>query len=215
MGASQMPRGRGRGAELILFCWGAQIPTEHAKNSRSNSASPVETTSKFIRRTQEGCDGLGRENSAAFPKARPIFQQPFSLPENAQTLAGIAFRAAGKSGKNFPAASKFARKLFQQRISDSHGLLEFSEFKVFSEGCLQKEVPNIGRRTEQAKAKFDPRVRPRVAPRVRPREPPREHPRGLISLFSALQGLPMKVSTKGPTSGRSGFTCSVFTCSVL
>ena len=57
--------------------------------------------------------GLGGENPAVFPKARPIFQQPFSLPESAQTLAGIAFRAAGKSVRNFPAASKFARKLFQ------------------------------------------------------------------------------------------------------
>ena len=77
-----------------------------------------------------------------------------------------------------------------------------------------------GRRTEQAKANLDPRVGPRVgprvAPRVAPREPPREHPRGLISLFSALQGLPTKhptkVSTEGPTSGRSGFTfCSLTT----
>ena len=42
-------------------------------------------------------------------------------------MAGIAFRAAGKSVRNFPAASKFARKLFQQGISDSHSLLEFSE----------------------------------------------------------------------------------------
>ena len=80
-----------------------------------------------VRKTQEGCGGLGGENPAAFPKARPIFQQPFSLPENAQTLAGIAFRAAGKSVKNFPAASKFAGKLLQQAISDSHSLLEFSE----------------------------------------------------------------------------------------
>ena len=80
-----------------------------------------------IRRTQEGCGGLGGENPAAFPKAGPIFQQPFSLPENAQTLAGIASRAAGKSGKNFPAASKFAGKPFQQGISDSHSLLELSE----------------------------------------------------------------------------------------
>ena len=50
-------------------------------------------------------------------------------------------------------------------------------------------------------------------------ESPHEHPRGPISLFSALQGLPTKhptkVSTEGPTSGRSGFTCPVFTCSVL
>ena len=81
----------------------------------------------ILRRTQEGCGGLGGENPAAFPQARPIFQQPFSLPESAQTLAGIAFRAAGKSVRNFPAASKFARKLFQQGISDSHSLLEFSE----------------------------------------------------------------------------------------
>ena len=80
-----------------------------------------------LRRTQEGCGGLGAENPAAFPQARPIFQQPFSLPENAQTLAGIAFRAAGKSVKNFPAASKFAGKPFQQGISDSHSLLEFSD----------------------------------------------------------------------------------------
>ena len=82
-----------------------------------------------VRRTQGGCGGLAGENPAAFPKARPIFQQPFSLPESAQTLAGIAFRAAGKSGENFPAASnsKFAGKPFQQGISDSHSLLEFSE----------------------------------------------------------------------------------------
>ena len=81
--------------------------------------------------------------------------------------------------------------------------------------------------TEQAKANLDPRVSPqvgprvapRVGPRVAPRVAPREHPRGLISLFSALQRLPTKhptkVSTEGPTSGRSGFICPVFTCSVL
>ena len=54
------------------------------------------------------------------------------MPEYAQTLAGVAFGAAGKSVKNFPAASKFARKFYQQGISDSHSLLEFSElYKVF------------------------------------------------------------------------------------
>ena len=42
---------------------------------------------------------------------------------------GIAFRAAGKSVKNFPAVSKFAGKLFQQGISDSHSLLENSDQK--------------------------------------------------------------------------------------
>ena len=55
-----------------------------------------------IRKTQEGCGGLRGENPGVFPKAGPIFQQPFSLPENAtlpenaQTLAGIASRAAGR-----------------------------------------------------------------------------------------------------------------------
>ena len=92
--------------------------------SRSHSIG-VPESKKCFRRPQEGCGGLGGENPAAFPKAGPIFQQPFSLPENAQTLAGIAFRAAGKSENHFPAASKFAG-LFQQRISDSHSLLEFA-----------------------------------------------------------------------------------------
>ena len=48
-------------------------------------------------KTQEGCGGLRGENSGAFPKAGPIFQQPLSLPEISQTLAGIAFRAARKN----------------------------------------------------------------------------------------------------------------------
>ena len=69
----------------------------------------------MFRRTHEGCGGLGGENPGAFPKAGPIFQQLFSLPESAQTLAGIAFCAAEKSGNNFPAASKFARKPFPAR----------------------------------------------------------------------------------------------------
>ena len=38
---------------------------------------------KMVRETQEGCGGLRGENPRAFPKAGPIFQQPFSLPENA------------------------------------------------------------------------------------------------------------------------------------
>ena len=84
----------------------------------------------LIIRAQEGCGGLGGEIPAAFPKARPIFQQPFSLPESAQTLAGMALCAAGNSGNHFPAASKFARKLFQQGISESQSLLEFSDLRV-------------------------------------------------------------------------------------
>ena len=82
--------------------------------------------SQRFRETQEGGGGLRGEKPGAFPKVGPIFQHQFSLPENAQTLAGIAFRAARKSMNNFP-ASKFAGKLFQHGISDSHSLLEFSE----------------------------------------------------------------------------------------
>ena len=86
-----------------------------------------------------GIPSLGGENPGAFPKAGPIFQQPFPLPVNAQTLAGLAFGAAGKSVKNFPAASKFARKFFHKAISDSDSLLKFSEFRaclrVNDQGC--------------------------------------------------------------------------------
>ena len=71
------------------------------------------------------CGGLGGENPAAFPQARPIFQQPFSLPESAQTLAGIAFRAAGKSGNHFPAASKFAENLSSREIRTATAFSSF------------------------------------------------------------------------------------------
>ena len=53
--------------------------------------------------------------SRSVPEGGADFQQPFSLPENAQTLAGIASRAAGKPVTNFPAASKFCRKILPAR----------------------------------------------------------------------------------------------------
>ena len=56
---------------------------------------------KFMRVSEGGADF-----PAAFPR---------------QTLAGIAFRAAGKSGNNFPAVSKIARQ------PQWRSLLEFSE----------------------------------------------------------------------------------------
>ena len=94
-----------------------------------HSAELMDTVPQAIlRETQEGCGGLGAENAAAFPKAGPIFQQPFSLPESAQTLAGIAFRAAGKSGNNFPAASKFAGKPSSKEFWTATA---FSSFLIF------------------------------------------------------------------------------------
>ena len=112
-----------------------------ARYGRVSRTGPlrVRVTCTMVRKTQEGCGGLRGENPGAFAKAGPIFQQPFSLLEIAQTLEGIALRAAGKSMKNFPAASKFAGKPFQQGISDSHSLLEFSDKRGRREGDGKKK----------------------------------------------------------------------------
>ena len=72
------------------------------------------------------------EGGADFPAA--IF-----LAGEAQTLARIACRATGKWVNNFSAASKFTGKLFQQGISESHGLLGFSECQLISAGTWELE----------------------------------------------------------------------------
>ena len=69
----------------------------------------------FTTKTQEGCGGLGGEDPGVFPKAGPIFQPPFSVLESAETLAGIACRAAGESGKISPAASNSCWKTVPAR----------------------------------------------------------------------------------------------------
>ena len=51
-----------------------------------------------------------RRNSNSVPEGGPIFQQPFLLPENAQTLAGMAFRAARKSGEELSSSVEICRK---------------------------------------------------------------------------------------------------------
>ena len=61
---------------------------------------------RYYSKNQEGCGSLGGEYLGAFLKVGPIFQQPFSLPESAQTLAGIALRAAGRV---FSVATNFAK----------------------------------------------------------------------------------------------------------
>ena len=53
------------------------------------------------------------------------------VPKPWQGIPDSIFCATGKSGKNFPAASKFAGKPFQQGILDSHSLLEFSDHWFF------------------------------------------------------------------------------------
>ena len=68
-----------------------------------------------------------RRKSSSVPEGGANFPAAIFLAGKGPNLAGIAVRAAGKLANNFPAASKFAQKLFQQEISDSHSLLELSE----------------------------------------------------------------------------------------
>ena len=110
--------------------WGCPkyLPQLHVLHSQKNS--------RRLWRSQ-------RRESSSVPEGGADFPAAISLPENAQTLAGIAFRAAGKSVKNFPAASKFAGKLFQQGISDSHCLPEFSDIGVAQTVFLVNRVFRI------------------------------------------------------------------------
>ena len=55
------------------------------------------------------------EHAGAFLKAGPIFQQPFPLPEGAQTLAGITCHAAGKSGQESSRSFEICRKTLPAR----------------------------------------------------------------------------------------------------
>ena len=110
------------------FLRGHQNSHKNGRNSYELFVLPLSLV-WFAGATPDCISELRGENPGAFPKAGPIFQQRLSLPENAQTLVGIAFRAAGESVTNFPAAPKFARKCFQQGISDSHSLLEFSDVR--------------------------------------------------------------------------------------
>ena len=54
-----------------------------------------------------GCVAVSEKKIQQRSEGGAYFQQPISFPESAQTLAGMAHSAAGKSGWNL-AASKFA-----------------------------------------------------------------------------------------------------------
>ena len=71
------------------------VPAPSTKSGAKKGREEIQHKESWVRETQEGCGGFRGENPRVFPKAGPIFQQPFSLPENAQTLAAIAFAAAG------------------------------------------------------------------------------------------------------------------------
>ena len=87
-----------------------------------------------IRKTQEGCGGLRGENPGGFPKAGPILQQPLSLPENAQTLAGMAFRAAAKRRIIFQNVELSLRTFPARNFGQpqAHSLLELSKRREWS-----------------------------------------------------------------------------------
>ena len=76
------------------------------------------TTKALLRRTQEGCGGLGGENPGAFPKAGPIFQQPSFLVGKCSIFGRDSISSCRNIGEEFSAASKFAGKSFQQGIPD-------------------------------------------------------------------------------------------------
>ena len=74
---------------------------------------------------------VSEEKNPGARKAGLIFQQPFSLPENAQTVTGIAFRAAGKSVNNLMLATLTLQPLFFFFFFDFLGCVRFFFFCFF------------------------------------------------------------------------------------
>ena len=85
---------------------------------------------------------VSEEKSSSVPAGAANFPAAVSLPESAQTLAGIAFRAAGKSENHFPAASKFAGKPFQQVIDLLMGLFRRAVFH-HGGGALKQPIKRL------------------------------------------------------------------------
>ena len=75
--------------------------------------------------------GVRGENPGAFPKGRPIFQQPISLPENAQTLAGIALCAAGTSVNNFQQRRSLPENFSSSKFLTATAFSSFLRFSLF------------------------------------------------------------------------------------
>ena len=70
----------------------------------------------FTKNNTKGAVAVSEEKIQQRSRRRGQFSSsPFSLPESAQTLAGITFRAAGKSGKNFSSSVEICRKTFPAR----------------------------------------------------------------------------------------------------
>ena len=117
----------------FLVWFAGKTPEEHACRTPKvpqSSGKPLGARTCLLIRLKKAVAVSDKKIQERSRRQGRFFQQPFSLPGNAQTLAGIASRAAGKSVKNFPAESKFAGKLFQQGISDSHSLFEVSDLRT-------------------------------------------------------------------------------------
>ena len=104
--------------ELQIFCFEEFLGGGHGHPHSLGYACTL------FRETQEGCGGLRGENPGAFPKAELIFQQPCSLPESAQTLAGNSISCCQKIGE----------KLFQQyrNLPENPPSKEFRTATAFS-----------------------------------------------------------------------------------
>ena len=69
-----------------------------------------------------------RRKSSSVPEGVANFPAAVSLPESAQTLAGDSFSCCRKIGEESSSSVEICPKTFPARYSDSHSLLEFSEF---------------------------------------------------------------------------------------
>ena len=97
----------------------------HVKKRQKSSKSVKDTFRHFSRRAKNV------KNRQKASKSFSTLFDNFRAATFFRPLLGgseIAFRAAGKSVKNFSSSVEICRKTFQQGISGSHSLLEFSDF---------------------------------------------------------------------------------------
>ena len=107
--------------------WNVRIGARRKKRDSLRLQTKQSLRVSFLSENSRRLWRCWRRKSRRVPEGGPDFLAVIFLAGSAQTLAGIASRAAGKSQKNFPAVPQMcAGKPFQQGIPDSHSLLEFS-----------------------------------------------------------------------------------------
>ena len=102
-------------------------------------------------KTQEGCGGLSGENPGAFPKAGADFPAAIFLAGKCPNLGRHSISCCWKIGEEFSSSVEICQEAFQQGISDSHILLEFSDqlthapkSRAFCELRLLRSLANQG-----------------------------------------------------------------------